>query len=258
VSRRRPVATSPDGRAPRATPRRRGRAVARVLLVVVLAAATLVAGGEWLIRQPYFRVRHVAVAGLVHESSAAVLTASGLAAHPPMIDVSVALVRRRLAIFTWIGHVAIVKHWPDTIDVTVRERVAVAVDFDSHHRLRYVDAAGHDLGPAPLAANLPTLQYVHPLHATWPFARAGRAAALVAARLPRAFAAQVSVITVDAQGVVALRMTTPVTFVLGTPTQLNAKFVAVASVIAHETLRPGDVVDVSVPGALAVTGTPPS
>jgi hypothetical protein len=53
-------------------------------------------------------------------------------------------------------------------------------------------------------------------------------------------------------------MTTPVSFILGVPTQLHAKFVAVASVIAHETLRPGDVVDVSVPGALAVTGPPPS
>jgi hypothetical protein len=66
------------------------------------------------------------------------------------------------------------------------------------------------------------------------------------------------VISVTAHGQVALKMTTPVTFVLGTTAQLHAKFVAIASVIAHETLRPGDVVDVSVPGALAVTGPPPS
>jgi hypothetical protein len=49
-------------------------------------------------------------------------------------------------------------------------------------------------------------------------------------------------------------MTTPVTFVLGEPTELRQKFVAIASVIAHSTLVPGDVVDVSVPDELAVSG----
>jgi hypothetical protein len=51
-------------------------------------------------------------------------------------------------------------------------------------------------------------------------------------------------------------MTTPVTFMLGPPTDLHAKFVAIGSVIAHSTLVPGDVVDVTVPDELAVT--PPS
>jgi len=76
--------------------------------------------------------------------------------------------------------------------------------------------------------------------------------------LPPAFASQVSVITEDDHGVVTFKMTTPVTFILGPPTQLHAKFVAIASVIAHSTLRPGDVVDATVPGELAVTGGPPS
>ena len=49
-----------------------------------------------------------------------------------------------------------------------------------------------------------------------------------------------------------------VTFILGPPTQLHAKFVAIASVIAHSTLRPGDVVDATVPGELAITGGAPS
>ena len=226
MSRRRPVVATTPARERRRP--RRARAVLRVLAVVVLAAATLVAGGEWLVRQSYFRVHHVTVTGLTHETTAAVLAASGLSAHPPLIDVSAAQVARRLRAFTWIGHVAIVKHWPSTLDVSVRERVAVAVAFDPHHHLRYVDGAGHDLGPAPLTANLPTLVYRHPRHATWPFERAGVGAAMVAAQLPPAFAAQVSVISVDEHGVVTLTMTTPVTFVLGVPTQLHAKFVAVA------------------------------
>jgi hypothetical protein len=39
---------------------------------------------------------------------------------------------------------------------------------------------------------------------------------------------------------------------------LHAKFVAIASVIAHTTLSPGDVVDATVPDELAVTGPAPS
>jgi hypothetical protein len=53
-------------------------------------------------------------------------------------------------------------------------------------------------------------------------------------------------------------MTSPVSFVLGEPTELHQKFVAIASVIAHSTLVAGDVVDVSVPDELAVSGPSPS
>jgi hypothetical protein len=107
-----------------------------------------------------------------------------------------------------------------------------------------------------LNVNLPTLEYVHPTNSAWPFEHAGRGAAYVASQLPRAFDTQVSIISDDAKGSVTLQMTTPVTFILGPPTDLHAKFVAVASVIAHSTLVPGDVVDVTVPDELAVT--PPS
>ncbi|MGH9020831.1 MAG: cell division protein FtsQ/DivIB [Acidimicrobiales bacterium] len=232
--------------------------VLTVVAVVVLGAATLVAGGEWLARSPLFRVRVVTLSGVSHETAASVLSASGLDADPPMVDVSAAELDARLAGFAWIAGVSVVKHWPHTLTVTVTEHRAVAVAFDAGHHLRYVDAAGQNLGPAPLAANLPTLKYLNPRRATWPYQRAGVSAALVASRLPPAFAAQVSLITDDERGTVSLVMTTPLRFVLGPATNLTAKFVSVASVIAHETLRPGDVVNVSVPGALAVTGPAPS
>ena len=187
-----------------------------------------------------------------------VLAASGLEAHPAMIDVSSARVDQRLTTFAWIAGVSITKHWPSTLVVTVRERRPVAVAFDPRHVLRYVDATGTDLGPAPLRANLPTLEYLGATPSAWPYRTAGRSAAYVASQLPRAFGAQVSAVTEDANGVVGLKMTTPVTFVLGPATQLRAKFVSIASVIAHSRLSPGDIVDVSVPGSLAVTGRPPS
>ena len=52
------------------------------------------------------------------------------------------------------------KHWPNTVVVTVRENVAVAVAFNAAHVLDYVDLYGVPLGPAPPHENLPTLEYL--------------------------------------------------------------------------------------------------
>jgi cell division protein FtsQ len=239
-------------------PRRRLFRIARVVVVTALVLATVAVAGEWVLRQSYFRVQHITFVGVRHEPLALVIAASGLEAHPTMMDVNATTVKGNLAQFAWIDSVQLTKHWPNTVVVTVHESSAVAVAFNDHHVLQYVDRQGRDLGTAPLHANLPTLDYVHPRSALWPFEHAGRSAAYVASQLPPAFAAQVSVITEDDHGVVSFKMTTPVTFILGPPTQLHAKFVAIASVIAHSTLRPGDVVDATVPGELAVTGGPPS
>jgi len=81
--------------------------------------------------------------------------------------------------------VRLTKHWPNTVVVTVHESTAVAVAFNDKHVLQYVDRHGRDLGTAPLHANLPTLDYLDARSALWPFARAGRSAAFVAAQLRR-------------------------------------------------------------------------
>jgi cell division protein FtsQ len=241
-----------------ARPRRRGSRLLKFSLVALLVAATVVVAGEWVLRQSYFRVQDVTFVGVHHEPLALVEAASGLEDHPTMMDVNSASLKANLVQFPWIKHVALVKRWPHTVVVTVTEAKAVAVAFGAKHVLQYVDASGRDLGAAPLHANYPTLRFVDPRNGSWPFAHAGRSAAYVASQLPPAFASQVSVITEDDHGRVELQMTTPVRFILGPPTQLHAKFVAIASVIAHTTLSPGDVVDATVPDELAVTGPAPS
>jgi cell division protein FtsQ len=223
--------------------------------VGVLVTA-LVFGVQWTLHQSYFRVQHVTFVGLRHEGAVEVLHASGLGHHPSMISVTDAAIKHSLSRFPWINSVAVTKHWPNTVVVTVHESVAVAVAFTSTHHLFFVDGEGRALGSAPMDEDLPTLVYLHPTSTTWPYQRAGRGAAYVASQLPRAFTTQVSTITDNAKGSVTLQMTTPVTFILGPPSDLRAKFVAIASVIAHSTLVPGDVVDVTVPDELAVT--PPS
>lgn len=237
---------------------RRLRPLTRVVLIVGVIVSATVLGGQWALHRSYFEVQHVSLRGVRHESGGQVLAASGLDEHPAMVDVSAASIERHLLAFAWISSVTVSKHWPSTVIVTVHESRATAVAFGPGHVLDYVDAQGRDLGRAPLHANLPTLVYVDATKPTWPFEHAGRSAAQVAAALPRAFASQVDEVTENAHGSVTLTMTSPVSFVLGPATQLRAKFVAVASVIAHSTLAPGDVINVTVPDELAVSGPPPS
>jgi hypothetical protein len=159
----------------------------RFAAVTVLVLATFAAAGEWILRQSYFRVQHVTFVGVRHEPLALVGAASGLEAHPTMLNVNAATIRANLAQFAWIDAVRLTKHWPNTVVVTVHESTAVAVAFNDKHVLQYVDRRGRDLGAAPLHVNLPTLDYLHPRSALWPFSHAGRSAAFVAAQLPPAF-----------------------------------------------------------------------
>jgi cell division septal protein FtsQ len=238
---------------PARPPRRRVRRLTKWLIAVGVVATAGVFGAQWLLHQSDFRVQHVTITGNRHESAAAILGRSGLVDHPSMIALNESKIVKRLETFTWVHSVTITKKWPNTVILVVHENVAVAVAFTSKHVLEFVDAEGQPLGVAPLHVNLPTLDYLTATSSPWPFAVGGRGAAYVASQLPRAFTTQVSTITDDAQGSVTLKLTTPVTFILGPPTDLHAKFVAIASVIAHSTLVPGDVVDVTVPDELAVT-----
>ena len=145
---------------PPARQRHAPRRVLRWLGIGVALLATLVAVGQWVLREPYFRVQHVSVVGARHETDAAVLAASGLAAHPTMLSVSSSSVRAALRSFPWIDSVTVTKHWPNTVVVQLGESTAVAVAFDERHVLQFVDASGRDLGVAPLAENLPVLMGV--------------------------------------------------------------------------------------------------
>lgn len=259
MSRRRPVdvsASSSRTTKPSRAPRRRLRRATKVVVVLGIAAVVVAFASQWVLHRSYFRVQNVTVLGVRHEPQGKVLVATGLESHPAMIDVSAQSIEQRLTAFTWISSVSVAKHWPSTVVVTVHEGRAIAVAFNHQHVLQYVDAVGRDLGTAPLHVNLPTLLYADATKVTWPFLNVGRSAAIVASQLPRAFGPQVSTIAEDSRGSVTLKMTTPVSFVLGPPTDLEAKFVAVASVIAHSAIQPGSVVNVTVPGELAVV--PPS
>lgn len=226
--------------------------------VVVLVLLGLSAAGYAALHSRLLDASTVSVTGARHESAHQVIDASGLASAPSMVSVDPGLVAQRVTrTFPWVASVAVTKHWPHTVSIAITERKAVAVVDGPHGTLVLVDVTGRRLGsPAPRQA-LPRLEFAPaPGQVATPAALAASAepGLLVAATLPPAFASQVAVIQVNKLGWVTLHLATPVSFVLGPASDLGQKYEDVASVIARTTLHVGDVVDVSVPQAMTVSG----
>lgn len=230
--------------------RRQSRRLVYVLAFLVTVTVALL-GGQWILHRPYFCVQHVVVIGNAHESTTMIEQATGLAQHPAMLSLSASHVQRIVEAFPWVAHAVVVQRWPNTVTIRVSETSAVAVSAKGAGWV-YVGRNGAELGPAPASANLPTL-VSQVAGSQWPFTSTAVSGVTVADALPVTLAPQVRQIVVSAQGAVSLVLTTPVRFDLGPPTELSAKFVAIASVIKSTTLVPGDVVDVSIPTEVAVT-----
>jgi cell division protein FtsQ len=220
---------------------------------VALVLTLLVMGEQWVVNSSFFRVTNVQVVGATHESDVAVIRASGLLTHPNLINLESAPIIKRLERFAWITRVRLEKHFPHGVTVVVTEATPVGVAATSATSWHYVGDSGRDLGVAPATANLPTLRYLGAASSQWPFQTSAHGAVVVAHELPNAFSRQVSVISENTLGSISIKLTSPVTFVLGPPTNLHNKFIAMASVIAHAHIVPGSIIDVTVPDELAVT-----
>lgn len=225
-------------------------------LIGTLAVATVAVLAWYVLHTSVFSARVVTVRGDVHTPAAAVVAAAGLSDHPPLVSVDPTAAALAVERLPWVATASVQRQWPDGVTVTVTERVPVAAIAVGPHAAALVDGTGRVLADVA-AAPAGMLALHQPGTAPAPGATlppAGRTAAAVAAALPAAFRAQVTGVTVDAAGDVDLTLTSPVTVDLGSSAQLGAKFEAAAAVLAGATLHPGDVIDVTVPGAPTVNG----
>jgi cell division protein FtsQ len=246
-----------EPRAPRARTRRRRWPI--VVAVVLAVLVGLGAAGYAALRSRLLAASTVTITGDRHETPHQVLDASGLASAPSMLSVDPGLVAARIErTFPWVASATVSKHWPHTVAIAVTERTAIAEVPGPRGTVVLVDVTGRRLGPAAPHELLPRLEYAaapgQPSASTTTLANAAVPGLLVAATLPPAFKEQVAVVQVNTAGWVTLHLTTPVSFVLGPASNLGAKYEDVAAVIARTTLHVGDVVDVSVPQAMTVTG----
>ena len=186
--------------------------------VTVLVLATLAVGRvSGCLRQSYFRVQHITFVGVRHEPLSLVLAASGLESHPTMLDVNAATVKANLAQFAWIDSVRL------TEALAEHRRRHGAREHRRRGRLQR-QARAAVRGPArprPRRRRRCTricrrCEFVHPRrrHVALQHAPAARPRSSPRS-CRRPSAPQVSIITEDDHGVVTLKMTTPVTFILG-------------------------------------------
>jgi hypothetical protein len=102
-----------------------------------------------------------------------------------------------------------------------------------------VHTAGAGIPPAPVGGSLP------------PAVAPGLT---VCRTLPPAFVAQVESVTVAADGSISMDLYSGITVLVGTTTDLVAKYKDIAAILAHGTLHATSTIDVTVPGSPTVSG----
>lgn len=245
-----------------ADPRLRARkvAVARevghrrlVALSGGLSVVALVVTGLVLLHSSLFSAKVIHLDGALHESRAEVLAVTGLAAHPPLADLSTGAAAAALERLPWVRTATVVDDWPTGVTVTLTERRPVAYVALGGKQAALVDATGRVLAtgvsvPSGLAA-LSGVTAVGPAGST---VRGVGPALTVAAALPGSLAARVASVGEGPEGA-ELRLVNGPTVVLGSASGLEAKLTALATVLDKVTLHGIVTIDLRVPAQPVLT-----
>ncbi|HWD52540.1 MAG TPA: FtsQ-type POTRA domain-containing protein [Acidimicrobiales bacterium] len=240
--------------------RRVGRRRLRVL-VGLLAVVVIIGGGLALLHTSLFSARVVTVTGAhAHTGTAEIVAAAGLAHRPLLINVDAGAAAARVNALPFIRTATVARHWPDGVQVTVSERVPVAVMAAGSGSWAQVDATGRVLAVAPARPPGLVQLVVNTSAGTVAPGRPGRVLPSAAASglqvsgtLPLAFSSQVVSVTVAPDRTVDLALNSGLTVVMGTDSDLTVKYQDVASIIAHASLKGMKTIDVTVPGAPTVS-----
>jgi cell division septal protein FtsQ len=228
----------------------------RLLIVLIgLAGTGLLVGAWFLVHTSLFSARSITVVGNVHETAAQVVAQSGLASHPPLLDVNAGAAAARIEQLPWVRTASVQVSWPDGVRIAVTEEMPQFVVAAAADRWVTLSNDGRVLSEATTRPpGLLLLTVPQPPGAAGTILPAKDAAGLrVASTLPASFAAQVAGVTVEPTGWVQLSLTTPVLVDIGSATELTEKYEDVSSVLSGATLHNGDVIDVSIPNAVTVT-----
>jgi len=227
--------------------------VASTVGVVVLVVIVL--------HTPLFAARAITVTGAhPHTSDAAIVAASGLAHHPSLISVDTGAVAARVRTLPYVASARVSRHWPDGVQIAITERVPVVQMFGPASSWSVLDGHGRTLQVQPgRVAGL--IQFIaHTSSGGVPAAPVGKslpsvvsAGLEVCRTLPRAFSAQVVSVSLAPDDTVGLSLGSGITVLLGTATDLRAKYEDVAAIIARGTLQATSTIDVSVPESPTVS-----
>jgi cell division protein FtsQ len=248
---RRPSApVTPLARRPRPRPRPRSRRrrpfqLAAGLLAVVAVVWFLLAG-------PLLGVRTVQVDGVATLPAGQVREAAGIEPGTPLLSVDVAAVEVRIARLPQVSSVEVTRGWPNTVVVTVVERVPIAIVGEPGRRF-LVDAEGvlfDTVTGAPPAGVVPL-----DVAAPGPGDPATMAALAAVGALPEDIRRDVAGAAAAGAEDISLTMTDGTLVRWGGPEESDRKGAALAALVeklAAGDLEPAGTIDVSTPDAVVL------
>jgi len=233
----------------RAAGRRRLRRAGVAAAVVALGVLALV-----VLHSPLCSVRTVTIVGARHTTRAEVLAATGLRAHPPLIDVSSARAEAALEALPWVARARVTKRWPSAVSIVLRERVAVAAAPIPGGRVALLDPSGRVLEDVARASGVVPLAGLARVPRPGGFVEApGASLAAVAAEVPASLVGRIAYLA-ERRGLgVVCRIVHGPLAVLGTAADLHEKFVALATVLARVDVTGIVTIDLRVPSRAVLT-----
>jgi cell division protein FtsQ len=243
----------------------RSRGLRRLRWVIGLVGAlALVVAIVGLLHTPLFSAQVVTVTGAhPNTSAAAIVTAAGLDHHPPLISTDPGATAGRIEALPYIATAQVQRHWPDGVQITVTERVPVVQmagpgpgtlwsTLDGYGRtlevrpdrrpgliVFIVHTARGGIPPTPVGGSLP---------------EQASTGLKVCRTLPPAFSAQVVSVTMAPDTSITMTLNSGITVVVGTASDLTAKYQDVAAILAHGSLHTTSTIDVTVPQSPTVSG----
>lgn len=227
------------------------RAVRRsgTAIVAVATAAVIAGAGVASTYTPLFRARHLVVLGADRVSDDAILEAARFTERTNVIHVDLAAASAGVGALPWVREVTIDRELPDTLIVSVHERVPIAtILLDGRSRLVSRDGAVLDGVPE---GRLPELV---PL-ATQPARAEVTGAAGALAAMPRSLVREVEEVVLVPGGSLLIRLRSGVVVDWGMASEAVEKAQSLAAVIewTASSDRAIDKIDVTVPQAPRVS-----
>jgi len=241
---------------------RRRRSVAREvgqkrLKVVGLIAALVVfsIGGFFVAHSPLISARHIEIRGARHTSAAEILSVSGLFTHPPLIDINIGVDEQAIERLAWVKTAVVTVSFPSTVEVRVRERLAVAAVASKGGGYALLDPSGEvlsriDQRPTSVVAILGVTDVPRPGRL---IPLADRGLVTTAASVPTDLVGRISDIRrTSGDGIVIVMRNAPEA-IFGSTANLHEKFVALATVLSDVALGGVRSIDLRAPSNPVLT-----
>lgn len=250
-----PMRGDPRLRARRAEVQRRAGRRRLHRLVAVVGTALVVTLALVALHSPLLAARDVTVTGASRTGREAVLLATGLDRHPPLVDVSARADEAALRRLPWIARAVVTRSWPSSVHVVVTERSPVAEIPVASGIYALVDPTGRVLEDTAVrvgALALVTGITAVPRPGGW-LPRQDDGLVEVAGALPEALVSRVARVVGVAGGQVELHLASGQRVDLGPPTSLGAKMTALTTVLDRVALGGIVTIDLRVPADPVLT-----